>query len=37
MSINSLRTLIKNLRQKTHTDLIENLPNIGYRLNRDNQ
>jgi DNA-binding response OmpR family regulator len=33
MSVNSLRTLIKNIRHATYPGLIDNLPNIGYRMN----
>ena len=32
MSVNSLRTLIKNIRHKTYPTLIDNIPNIGYRI-----
>lgn len=32
MSVNSLRTLVKNIRHKAYPELIENLPNIGYKL-----
>jgi len=33
MSVNSLRTLIKNIRHASYPELIDNLPNIGYRMN----